>query len=156
MNVSFVSALRVLAVAVAPVVLIAPAAHAINQFGEMKAFEGSDLVAEASGGSVYYESGGVTERIRFRDTDSDGDGAYGQANHQMYTRICAPGGDPCHYGWAGNYEDQTDRYGSAYGWRVSYLHEENYKAQAWRTAPSVCADQNNEPDACGRRDHQQP
>lgn len=122
----------------------------------MSAYEDGLQVAESSGGDVYYDSGGITERIRFQDTRADGDGAYGVALHQAYQYACNPGTNICYWRWWGAYEDQTDRYGSAYGWRTSYLHEEGHGASDWRTKPSVCVDQGWEPDACGSKSYIHP
>lgn len=140
-----------------PVAFALPAAQA-STFGGLSAYENDDyvdLVAEASGGAIYYEDGGVTERIRFRDTDADGDGAYGVALHQPWEYHCNPGGT-CYMQWWGVKEDQTNRYGTAYGWRISYMHEEKYGVSRWQTKPKVCADQGGEPDACGVGSYQEP
>ena len=133
-----------------------PTAGLAATFGSMGAYEGSVRVGEASGGAVYNESGGITERIRFRDLKADGDGAYGVARHQAYQRGCNPGTNICYWAWRGVYEDQTDRYGSAYGWRTSYMHEEGHNAGDWRTKPGICVDQSWEPDACGWKSYINP
>ena len=54
-------------------------AWAAVSFGPVGAYEDGVRLAETSGGSVYNESGGITEKIRFRDLKADGDGAYGVA-----------------------------------------------------------------------------
>lgn len=113
-------------------------------------------LAETSGGSVYNESGGITEKIRFRDLKADGDGAYGVARHQAYQYACNPGTNICYWAWRAVYEDQTSRYSKSYGWRTSYLHEEGHKASDWRTRPGICVDQSWEPDACGWKSYINP
>lgn len=133
-----------------------PAAYATAYFGQLTAWENGVRVAEASGGSIYYESGGVTERIRFRDLQPDGDGTYGQADHQPWSLICPPNYPGCYYTWVGIQQDQTDRYSYAYGWRISYMHEESPDVERWRTRASVCVDQGFEPDACDRTSFLEP
>lgn len=132
-----------------------PTASWAISFGYMSAYEDGYLLAESSGGDVYNDGAGITE-IRFRDYRADGDGAYGVAVHQAYTYACNPGTQICYYAWRGIYEDQTVRYGTADGWRIAYLHEEGHGAADWRTAPKVCVDQNNEPDACGSKGYINP
>lgn len=157
MHPQFSRGLKLLAAIIIPGVLAIPAANASN-FGALKAYENDDyvdLVAEASNGTIYYSGDGVTERIRFRDTDADGDGAYGVALHQPWAYHCNPQ-RICYWSWWGVYEDQTYRYGTADGWRISYMREAKSGVTYWRTGPRVCADQNNEPDACGSGSFQQP
>lgn len=62
----------------------------------------------------------------------------------------------CYWAWRGVYQDQTSRYGTAYGWRTSYLHEEGHGANDWRTRPGICVDQAWEPDACGWKSYINP
>lgn len=131
------------------------AAWAVS-FGSMGAYEDGVRLAEASGGDVYNASGGITEKIRFRDLKADGDGAYGVARHQAYQYACNPGTNICYWAWRAVYEDQTDRYGTAYGWRTSYMHEEGHGAADWRTQPGICVDQSWEPDACGWKSYINP
>lgn len=143
----------------AAAVATAPAAHATAYFGSLHAYEGSQEVAESSGGSIYYEGTGngrtITENIRFRDVRADGDGAYGVAVQQAWDKITAP---RCctYYTWAWTNEDQTDRYGTAYGWRTSYLRESDANVSRWRVNAKVCEDQNNEPDACDSAGYLEP
>jgi hypothetical protein len=133
-----------------------PAAGWAVSFGSMGAYEDGVRLAEASGGDVYNASGGITEKIRFRDLKADGDGAYGVARHQAYQYACNPGTNICYWAWRAVYEDQTDRYGTAYGWRTSYLHEEGHNAADWRTQAGICVDQSWEPDACGWKSYINP
>jgi hypothetical protein len=126
-----------------------PAGAYALSFGYLSASEGGVKLAESSGGNVYNESGGITEKITFRDLKADGDGAYGEADHWAYQYGCNPGTNICYWAWRAIYVDQTDRYGTAYGWRTSYLHEEGHGAADWKTKPKVCVDQAWEPDACG-------
>ena len=131
-------------------------AWAAVSFGPVGAYEDGVRLAETSGGSVYNESGGITEKIRFRDLKADGDGAYGVARHQAYQYACNPGTNICYWAWRAVYEDQTSRYSKSYGWRTSYLHEEGHKASDWRTRPGICVDQSWEPDACGWKSYINP
>ena len=64
--------------------------------------------------------------------------------------------ETCHYTWRGIYEDQTSRYSTADGWQTKYMSESGHCAADWRTAPKVCVDQNNEPDACGSEGYINP
>lgn len=100
--------------------------------GYMAAYEDGVLLAESSGGDVYNDGAGITEKIRDRDV-----------------RVC-------HYAWRVTYEDQTDRYGTVSGWQISCLSESGHGAADWRTAPKVCVDQNNELDACGSKGYINP
>lgn len=133
-----------------------PTASWAVSFGYMSAYEDGYLLAESSGGDVYNSGSGITEKIRFRDVRADSDGAYGVALHQGYQYGCNPGTQICYYTWRATYEDQTSRYGTASGWLTSYMSESGHGAADWRTAPKVCVDQNNEPDACGSKGYINP
>jgi hypothetical protein len=138
--------------------LAMPAAQAAT-FGALHANEDGQELARSSGGSIYYEGAGfgrtVTERIRFLDTRADGDGAYGVARQQAWDKVTAP---RCctYYTWAWGNEDQTNRYGSDYGWRISYLRESDSHIARWRVSARVCVDQSWEPDACGTAGYREP
>jgi len=160
---SMLRTIRILAAILVPTALAIPAAQA-STFGALKAYENDDykdLVGEASGGAHYYEAGKtgnfptIVERIRFRDVDADGDGAHGVAQHVPYEHVCNPQ-RICYWTWTGIREDQTNRYGTADGWRISYMREWEPDASHWKTRPKACVDQNNEPDACGEGTFQQP
>lgn len=116
-------------------------------------------MAESSGGIVYYEGSGngrtISTKIRFRDLQADGDGAYGEARQQRWERVTAP---RCcsYYTWLSTNRDQTNRYSKAYGWRTSYLRESDSNVSRWRVNAKVCVDQNNEPDACDSTGYIEP
>ena len=125
----------------------------------LHAYEGSQEVAESSGGTVYYEGTGngrtITENIRFRDVRADGvTEPTGWPSSRHGTRSPRPDAAPTTPGWTN--EDQTDRYGTAYGWRTSYLRESDANVSRWRVNAKVCADQNNEPDACDSSGYREP
>lgn len=115
--------------------LCAGVAHA-DTYGSLAVYKGGNKVSEASGGSVYRVDTGSYDsmrvRMRFRDVTADGWGTYARALQDAWD--CTPSG--C--SWLRMNNDESNKYGTADGWRTTYLTEGRPWELGYRSNPNVC------------------
>ncbi|MGD9957953.1 hypothetical protein [Nocardioides sp.] len=130
----------------------AGAAYAADTFGAIQVVESGTKVSEASGGKTYdpvNTLNDISTDIRFRDVTADG--------WSTYARVYEEGKDCLNCAYYSVAKDETNKYGSADGWRNSTLHQDDLQIGRWRAKPGVCHHNGAfTPDNCNYAGYQYP